>query len=101
MNVETNYSIDKYFPDHIYDQLEQDNSLGCNGANNMEENDIAKRMTIVCLWCIQTFPSQRPPMSRVIEMFERRLDILEMPPKPVISSPPTLELESSTIANTT
>ncbi|KAK4280775.1 hypothetical protein QN277_012353 [Acacia crassicarpa] len=101
MNVETKCSTDKYFPDYIYDQLEQDNSLGCNGANNMEENDIAKRMTIVGLWCIQTFPSQRPPMSRVIEMLERRLDLLEMPPKPVISSPPRLKLESSTVANTT
>ncbi|KAK4280774.1 hypothetical protein QN277_012352 [Acacia crassicarpa] len=101
VNVETKCSTDKYFPDYIYDQLEQDNSLGCNGANNVEENELAKRMTIVSLWCIQTFPNQRPPMSRVIEMFERRLDLLEMPPKPVISSPPRLELESSTTTNTT
>ncbi|KAI9088115.1 hypothetical protein K1719_030092 [Acacia pycnantha] len=101
MTVETNCSTDKYFPDYIYDQLEQDGSLGCNGANNTGENDIAKRMTIVALWCIQTFPSHRPTMSRVIEMFERRLDLLEIPPKPVISSPPRLELESSTTINTT
>ncbi|KAI9088072.1 hypothetical protein K1719_030049 [Acacia pycnantha] len=57
MTVKTNCSTDKYFPDYIYDQLEQDGSLGCNRANNTGENDIAKRMTIVALWCIQTFPS--------------------------------------------
>ncbi|KAK4280765.1 hypothetical protein QN277_012343 [Acacia crassicarpa] len=101
MTVETNCSTDKYFPDYIYDQLEQDGSLECNGANNMGEKDIAKRMIIVALWCIQTSPSHRPTMSRVIEMFERRLDLLEIPPKPVISSPPRLELQSSTTTTTT
>ncbi|XP_028805427.1 LEAF RUST 10 DISEASE-RESISTANCE LOCUS RECEPTOR-LIKE PROTEIN KINASE-like 2.1 isoform X2 [Neltuma alba] len=101
MNVETNCSTKKYFPNYIYVQLEQDSNLGCNGASNAEEHDIAKRMTIVGLWCIQTFPSQRPTMSRVIEMLERKFEPLEMPPKPVMPSPPRLELESSTIATTT
>ncbi|XP_028805398.1 LEAF RUST 10 DISEASE-RESISTANCE LOCUS RECEPTOR-LIKE PROTEIN KINASE-like 2.5 [Neltuma alba] len=101
MNVETNCSTEKYFPDYIYVQLEQDSNLGYNGANNAGENDIAKRMTIVALWCIQTFPSQRPTMSRVIEMLERRWDLLEMPPKPIMPSLPRLELESSITTTTT
>ncbi|XP_028793049.1 LEAF RUST 10 DISEASE-RESISTANCE LOCUS RECEPTOR-LIKE PROTEIN KINASE-like 2.5 [Neltuma alba] len=100
-NVETNCSTEKYFPDYIYAQLEQDSSLGCDGADNTGENDITKKMTIVALWCIQTFPGQRPTMSRVIEMLERRPDLLEMPPKPVMPSPPRLELESSTTVTTT
>ncbi|XP_028793039.1 LEAF RUST 10 DISEASE-RESISTANCE LOCUS RECEPTOR-LIKE PROTEIN KINASE-like 2.5 [Neltuma alba] len=101
MNVEANCSTDKYFPNYIYTQLEQDSGLGCNGFDNKGENDIAKKMTIVALWCIQTFPGQRPTMSRVIEMLERRPDLLEMPPKSVMPSPLTLEIESSTTATTT
>ncbi|XP_028800187.1 LEAF RUST 10 DISEASE-RESISTANCE LOCUS RECEPTOR-LIKE PROTEIN KINASE-like 2.5 [Neltuma alba] len=101
IDVETNYSTEKYFPYYIYAQLEQDSNLGCNGANNMEENDIVNRMIIVSLWCIQTFPSERPTISRVIEMLERRRDLLEMPPKPVMPSPPRLEQESSITATTT
>ncbi|XP_028800186.1 PR5-like receptor kinase [Neltuma alba] len=101
MNFEINCSTDKYFPDYIYVQFEQGSSWGCNGDNNVEENDIAKIMTIVGLWSIQTFPSQRPTMSRMIEMLERRLELLEMPPKPVMPSPLRLELESSTTATST
>ena len=60
-----------------------------------EENEIAKRMTIVGLWCIQTFPNDRPIMSRVIEMLEGSMNSLEMPPKPMLSSPTRSATESS------
>jgi len=52
-----------------------------------EENEIAKRLTIVGLWCIQTFPYDRPTMRRVIDMLESSINSLEMPPKPLFSSP--------------
>ncbi|XP_028800184.1 LEAF RUST 10 DISEASE-RESISTANCE LOCUS RECEPTOR-LIKE PROTEIN KINASE-like 2.5 [Neltuma alba] len=94
-------TTETYFPDWIYDKLEKGSKLGQDdGANPMEENDIAKKLTIVGLWCIQTFPTQRPTISRVIEMLEGSLDSLEMPPKPVMLSPPRLELESSATCNT-
>ncbi|KAK4280776.1 hypothetical protein QN277_012354 [Acacia crassicarpa] len=85
MNAE-DYTTEIYFPDWVYDKLEQGSKLGQDGTNNMVENDIAKKMTIVGLWCIQTFPTQRPTISRVIEMLEGSLESLEMPPKPVISA---------------
>ncbi|KAM6561995.1 hypothetical protein CsatB_021993 [Cannabis sativa] len=44
-------------------------------------------MIIVSLWCIQTNPSNRPIMSRVIEMLEGSVDSLEIPPKPFLYSP--------------
>ncbi|KAI9088098.1 hypothetical protein K1719_030075 [Acacia pycnantha] len=101
MNAKINCSTENYFPDWIYDKLEKDSTLGSDGANDIEENYIAKRMTIVDLWCIQTFPTQRPTINRVIEMFEGSLNSLEMSPKPVLSSPPRSELEYSSTTNTT
>ncbi|KAH0929456.1 hypothetical protein HID58_015183 [Brassica napus] len=47
-----------------------------------EENEIAKKMILVSLWCIQPCPMDRPPMNRVVEMLEGSLDSLEIPPKP-------------------
>ncbi|KAF3558324.1 hypothetical protein F2Q69_00016254 [Brassica cretica] len=48
----------------------------------MEENEIAKKMILVSLWCIQPSPMDRPPMNRVVEMLEGSLDSLEIPSKP-------------------
>ncbi|CAH8360603.1 unnamed protein product [Eruca vesicaria subsp. sativa] len=61
-----------YFPEWIYRDLERgDNGrLLENGINSEEEEEIAKKMTMVGLWCIQAWPSNRPSMNRVIEMME-------------------------------
>ncbi|KAH0875271.1 hypothetical protein HID58_072633 [Brassica napus] len=65
-----------------------------NGINFQEE-EIAKKMTLVGLWCIQSSPSDRPSMDRVVEMMEGSLDALDVPPKPVLQVP---LLESSTLS---
>lgn len=96
MNGEASNTSEKYFPDWIYNTLEEGGDLGHDGAMTTEEHDIAKRMTIVGLWCIQLFPTHRPTMSRVIDMLEGSLDSIEMPPKPVTSSPARPAPESST-----
>ncbi|KAF7819900.1 LEAF RUST 10 DISEASE-RESISTANCE LOCUS RECEPTOR-LIKE PROTEIN KINASE-like 2.1 [Senna tora] len=96
MNAEVSCTSEKYFPDWIYSKLEEGSSLVPNGKTSIEEHDIAKRMIVVGLWCIQAFPIHRPTISRVIEMLEGSLDSLEMPPKPVMSSPTRIEAESST-----
>ncbi|ESQ28743.1 hypothetical protein EUTSA_v10019823mg, partial [Eutrema salsugineum] len=46
-----------YFPEWVYRDLE----LG---------KEIAKKMTLVGLWCIQSSPVDRPLMNRVVEMME-------------------------------
>ncbi|KAF7819897.1 LEAF RUST 10 DISEASE-RESISTANCE LOCUS RECEPTOR-LIKE PROTEIN KINASE-like 2.1 [Senna tora] len=96
MNAEASCTSEKYFPDWIYSKLEEGSSLIPNGMTSIEEHDIAKRMIVVGLWCIQAFPIHRPTISRVIEMLEGSLDSLEIPPKPVMSSPTRIEAESST-----
>ncbi|CAN6851541.1 unnamed protein product [Brassica oleracea var. botrytis] len=105
-----NYASDTssmYFPEWIYKDLEKgdDERLVGNGISN-EEEEIAKKMTLVGLWCIQSSPSDRPPMNRVVEMMEGNLDSLEVPPKPVWQIPTVplpetswISEESSSITN--
>ncbi|KAJ1405741.1 Serine-threonine/tyrosine-protein kinase, catalytic domain [Sesbania bispinosa] len=78
------------------DKLEMNNDLRPDEVMTTEENVIARRMTIVGLWCIQTFPSDRPTISKVIDMLEDNNDPLEIPPKPMHSSPTRSIPESST-----
>ncbi|XP_056863477.1 LEAF RUST 10 DISEASE-RESISTANCE LOCUS RECEPTOR-LIKE PROTEIN KINASE-like 2.3 isoform X2 [Raphanus sativus] len=74
-----------YFPDWIYKDLESgDITMLLEGELNQEEEDIAKKMIIVGLWCIQLCPSDRPTMNEVIEMMEGSLDTLKAPPKPLL-----------------
>jgi hypothetical protein len=63
---------------------------------NEEDQESAKKMIIVSLWCIQTDPSNRPSMSRVVDMLKGSLDSLEIPPKPFLSSPPRSPTDHST-----
>ena len=80
-----------YFPDWIYRSLEHGNNLQLQGVITSEENDIARKMILVGLWCIQAEPSNRPSMSRVIEMLEGSLGVRQIPPKPTKSSPSSPE----------
>ena len=85
-----------YFPDWIYKDLEQGNDLLNSLTISEEENDMVKKITMVSLWCIQTNPSDRPPMNKVIEMLQGPLSSVTFPPKPVLFSPkrPPLQLSN-------
>ena len=74
-----------YFPDWIYKQLELRSSLPLWGDMTTEENGMARKMILVGLWCIQTKPSDRPSMSKVIEMLEGSIEALVIPTKPTFS----------------
>ncbi|CAJ1951983.1 unnamed protein product [Sphenostylis stenocarpa] len=87
INAEASHTSEIYFPHLVYRRLELDDDVRPDEAMNTEENEIAKRMTVVGLWCIQTLPNDRPTMSRVVEMLEDNMNSLEMPPKPLFSSP--------------
>uniref|UniRef100_A0A0D3CYJ1 Protein kinase domain-containing protein n=1 Tax=Brassica oleracea var. oleracea TaxID=109376 RepID=A0A0D3CYJ1_BRAOL len=89
-----------YFPEWIYKDLEKgynkrliENGISC------EEDKIVRKMTLVGLWCIQSSPSNRPSMNKVVEMMEGSEDALEVPPKPVLPQIPAAPLlESSWIS---
>ncbi|KFK33259.1 hypothetical protein AALP_AA6G351300 [Arabis alpina] len=77
-----------YFPDWIYKDFERGETMRIlKDQRTEEEEKIAKKMLLVGLWCIQTNPSDRPPMIKVIEMLEGNLEAIQVPPKPVWGLP--------------
>ncbi|VVA92916.1 unnamed protein product [Arabis nemorensis] len=91
-----------YFPDWIYKDFDRGDNMRIFGDQITEEEEkIAKKMALIGLWCIQTNPSDRPPMSKVIEMLEGNLEALQVPPKHVWSLPTTTVPESVEDSNET
>jgi serine/threonine protein kinase len=97
IDVSVDCTSEVYFPHWIYKRLELDEELGLQDLLNEADQEGVRKMILVSLWCIQTDPSNRPPMSRVVEMLEGSLDSLQIPPKPFLSSPPRSPLDSSTV----
>ena len=87
INAEASHTSEIYFPHWAYNKLESNNDLTPDMMMTIEENEIAKRLAIVGLWCTQTFPNDRPTMSSVIDMLGGNMDSLQIPPKPLLSSP--------------
>ncbi|XP_050227405.1 LEAF RUST 10 DISEASE-RESISTANCE LOCUS RECEPTOR-LIKE PROTEIN KINASE-like 2.1 [Mercurialis annua] len=75
-----------YFPDLIYEYLESRNISSVHENITNDEDEIVQKVTIVGLWCIQTIPSERPSMTKVVEMLESNLQSLQIPPKPSLFS---------------
>ncbi|WKA08092.1 hypothetical protein VitviT2T_025842 [Vitis vinifera] len=100
VNGTVGHTSETYFPHWIYKHLEQQEDLGLEGIENKEENEITRKMIVVGLWCIQTNPSHRPCMSKVIEMLEGSIEALQIPPKPFLSSPPRFPIDSSSFKST-
>ncbi|XP_078174380.1 LEAF RUST 10 DISEASE-RESISTANCE LOCUS RECEPTOR-LIKE PROTEIN KINASE-like 2.4 [Carex rostrata] len=74
-----------YFPHWLYDRLNEGSPIQACDVS-IETEEIAKKMSMVSLWCTQTMPANRPSMNRVVEMLEKSLDELKMPPKPYLCS---------------
>ncbi|GKF90357.1 hypothetical protein Tco_0274058 [Tanacetum coccineum] len=86
--VEADQTSEMYFPHAIYKRIElNEEQLGLHGIVSDEENNMVRKTIIVGLWCIQTNPLNRPTITRVLEMLEGDLELLEIPPKPYLSSP--------------
>ncbi|GMY07479.1 rust resistance kinase Lr10-like [Fagus crenata] len=74
-----------YFPEWIYNHLDQ----GENPRIQLEEEGhatLARKLTIVGLWCIQCYPINRPSMKVVVQMLEGKGDDLKIPPNPFDST---------------
>ncbi|KAL5702700.1 hypothetical protein ACHQM5_027880 [Ranunculus cassubicifolius] len=69
-----------YFPQWIYNHFKLDVSV--DGCGDIFEDQNARKMITVALWCIQTQPGSRPSITRVVEMLEDNNEGLEMPPNP-------------------
>ncbi|XP_047970526.1 rust resistance kinase Lr10-like [Salvia hispanica] len=69
----------KYFPNWIYDHLNQGMNINIGHVDENDDRIIGRKMTIVALWCIQMSPENRPSMSKVLEMLEGDVDHLQIP----------------------
>lgn len=71
-------SSSQYFPQWLYEHLDE----YCISASeiNGETTELVRKMIIVGLWCIQVIPSDRPTMTKVVEMLEGSTSNLELPP---------------------
>ncbi|XP_010674313.3 LOW QUALITY PROTEIN: LEAF RUST 10 DISEASE-RESISTANCE LOCUS RECEPTOR-LIKE PROTEIN KINASE-like 2.5 [Beta vulgaris subsp. vulgaris] len=81
------HSCEMYFPEWIYNRLENLEEDVVHEIMTNENKELERKMILVSLWCIQTYPSNRPPMNKVVEMLEGSVESLQMPPKPNLSSP--------------
>ncbi|XP_015941737.3 LEAF RUST 10 DISEASE-RESISTANCE LOCUS RECEPTOR-LIKE PROTEIN KINASE-like 2.5, partial [Arachis duranensis] len=88
MNIKDESSSEMYFPHWIYRRLEQNQEPELQCIKNEIDKETIQKMIVVSLWCIQTDPSNRPTMSKVVDMMESTFESLQMPPKPYLSSPP-------------
>ncbi|XP_015888148.3 LEAF RUST 10 DISEASE-RESISTANCE LOCUS RECEPTOR-LIKE PROTEIN KINASE-like 2.4 [Ziziphus jujuba] len=96
INARVHYTSEIYFPSCIYEDLELGRDLRVSGVATEEEKEIARKMVMVSFWCIQTNPSERPQMSKVVDMLEGDLQSIQIPPKPFLFSPPRSPQQYST-----
>uniref|UniRef100_A0A0D3EIX0 Protein kinase domain-containing protein n=1 Tax=Oryza barthii TaxID=65489 RepID=A0A0D3EIX0_9ORYZ len=75
-----------YFPEWIYERVINGQDLVLNMETTQGEKETVRQLAIVALWCIQWNPRNRPSMTKVVNMLTGRLQNLQVPPKPFISS---------------
>ncbi|GKV16760.1 hypothetical protein SLEP1_g27354 [Rubroshorea leprosula] len=95
VNVEASHTSEIYFPSWLYKQLENSEKLNLDRIIDDEEEETTRKMIVASLWCIQTIPSNRPSMSKVLEMLQGSLEALPLPPEPLLSSPAAISLQNS------
>ncbi|XP_077222465.1 rust resistance kinase Lr10-like isoform X2 [Tasmannia lanceolata] len=76
-----------YFPEWVYNKLIQGEGLRLRIEEDGDA-EIAKKLTIVALWCIQWQPVDRPSMKSVVQMLEGSMESMMMPPDPFASTGP-------------
>ncbi|KAL1806167.1 hypothetical protein ACET3Z_029235 [Daucus carota] len=79
----TDNTSEMYFPEWVFDHLEKRRET----ASQIEEinSEIARKLTIVGLWCINWHPADRPSMKHVIQMLQEE-DCPAIPPNPFSSA---------------
>ncbi|KAF8705083.1 hypothetical protein HU200_031345 [Digitaria exilis] len=75
-------------------QKNPENSSQTNGGTleifevTSTTEEIATKMALIGLWCIQMTPEARPSITKVIDMLERSVTELEIPPMQFLSCTP-------------
>ena len=74
-----------YFPSWIHDRIDRGEDMEMGEATE-EEKKYIRKIIIVALWCVQMKPTNRPSMSKALEMLESEVELLKMPSKPTLHS---------------
>ncbi|KAJ9682847.1 hypothetical protein PVL29_018719 [Vitis rotundifolia] len=97
IDVQVSHSSQIHFPTWIYKQLHLGKDLTVlRSITNEEEEETARKMILVSLWCIQPNPSDRPSIDKVVEMLEGSSHLLEIPLNPFMFSPQNTPQDPST-----
>ncbi|CAL4949194.1 unnamed protein product [Urochloa decumbens] len=75
-----------YLPEWIFEKVITGQDLVLGREMKGEEKEKVRKLATVALWCIQWNPRNRPSMTKVVNMLTGRLENLQMPPKPFVSS---------------
>ena len=75
-----------YLPEWIFERVIIGQGLILARETTGEENEKVRQLAIVALWCIQWNPRNQPSMTKVVNMLTGRLENLQMPTKPFVSS---------------
>ncbi|KAK3006686.1 hypothetical protein RJ639_016954 [Escallonia herrerae] len=81
VNTCADHSSKIYFPLWIYDRIQQGGDMELKNVSE-DVGKLARKMTLVALWCIQMKPVNRPSMRKVLDMLEGKVELLQIPPKP-------------------
>uniref|UniRef100_A0A0D3GZ48 non-specific serine/threonine protein kinase n=1 Tax=Oryza barthii TaxID=65489 RepID=A0A0D3GZ48_9ORYZ len=76
-------TVSKYFPEWLYDNLNQFCGAATEGIDSRNTciSEVARKLVTIGFWCIQSTPEDRPSMSEVIDMFDRSMHELQLPPR--------------------
>ncbi|XP_077219067.1 uncharacterized protein LOC143853216 [Tasmannia lanceolata] len=75
-----------YFPHWIYDRIDRQGDIGLGEFPTEAEDETARKMILVGLWCIQLDLAKRPSMGDVVKMLEGSIEDLQVPPRPFPST---------------
>ncbi|KAK9143967.1 hypothetical protein Syun_013367 [Stephania yunnanensis] len=67
-------------------EVQRDRSTGKIAVESEGDEMIAKKLSIVGLWCVQWYPVDRPSISGVVQMLEGETENLTIPPNPFAST---------------
>ncbi|KAG9444330.1 hypothetical protein H6P81_015670 [Aristolochia fimbriata] len=75
----------KYLLEWVYGNASREAETGLGRIAGFAEEEGARKLILVGLWCVQAMPVDRPSMSKVLEMLEGETGDLKMPPNPFSS----------------
>eukprot|EP00257_Ricinus_communis_P015341 XP_015573228.1 probable receptor-like protein kinase At5g39030 [Ricinus communis] len=97
IDIGVSHTSQMYSPDSIHKYLESSKIYVLHANITDEEEETVRKVIIIGLWCIQTNISDRPSMTRVVEILEGSFQSLQIPPKPFCKTRDASDSESLSV----